>query len=75
MPSLLFYCTFGAAQNIAEETHFTMLQQPERIRIQIFMQQRFHEKFHKIVNIFMLRPFILIFYIELDSFPSLKCLL
>ena len=42
-----------------------MLQQPERIRQQIFMQQRFHEKFHKIVNIFMLRliDMHLIFYI------------
>ena len=40
--------TFGAAQNVAEETHFTMLQQSERIRIQIFMEQPFHEKFHKL---------------------------
>ena len=78
MPSLLFYCTFGAAQNIAEETHFTMLQQPERIRIQIFMQQQFHKKFHKIVNVFMYVETIYLDFlhslVELDSFPSLKCL-
>ena len=78
MPSLLFYCTFGAAQNIAEETHFTMLQQPERIRIQIFMQQRFHEKFHKLVYMYIYVETIYLDFlhclVELDSFSSLKCL-
>ena len=79
MPSLLFYCTFGAAQNIAEETHFTMLQQPEQIRIHtnLYATTISRKIPHNCLYVYLVETIYLDFLhclVELDSFSSLKCL-